>query len=64
MKSESYFNGIYKWNHERWQSEANIIVYTPETGEKRDLWPKQNQMRITGGAKPLKVTSNLFRFLN
>ena len=50
--SERKFLG--KWNHERWQSEANVIV-TIKTGEKRDLWPKHNQMRITVGAKPLII---------
>ena len=43
-----------KWNHERWQSEANVNV-TLKIGEKRDLWPKHNQMRITVGAKPLII---------
>ena len=50
--SEIKFLG--KWNHERWKSEANVIV-TLKIGEKRDLWPKHNQMRITVGAKPLII---------
>ena len=44
--SEIKFLG--KWNHERWQSEANVTV-TLKTGEKRD------QMRITVGAKALII---------
>ena len=36
------------------QSQPNANV-TLKTGEKSDLWPKHNQMRITVGAKPLVI---------
>ena len=43
-----------KWNHKRWQREANANV-TLKTGKNRDCWPKHNQIRITVGTKPLVI---------